>query len=355
MNWQLAESAPKTGEHILVSNVGRGDFGTCGGVQQDYTAIVHWWDNPGEEGFYLSNGYPHDASEETPITFTHWAPLTGKNLGESLLARAALGAVAPQENALSREARIAAKLLLEIGERFPATKEDQTRVRCEIVAGEIERILAGAVAPRTEQQDVANIPVRSTMLRSGRGMLSELLDETALEDLRAALSASPAVATPANTMTREIAELLEQAAAQIERDAPEGDVLEGRAALARKLRGAISSVAQPTEQEPPPMKENDHHEAYKQLGWWMPDDAAMREAILPYEHLDADAVEELPNPLRSLIFAWRNVQTQRGASLRSDDPLGKFSKISQYECDTILFHIATALYTLRASPVSPEK
>lgn len=75
MTWCLAESAPKTGEHILVSNHGRGDFGMCGGKTQDFCAVVHYWDNPGEEGFYLSNGYPHPEDVETPIHFTHWLPL----------------------------------------------------------------------------------------------------------------------------------------------------------------------------------------------------------------------------------------------------------------------------------------
>ena len=70
--WREASGAPKTGEHILVSNVGRGDFGMCGGKVQDMAAVVHWWDVAGEEGFYLSNGYPHQEVDERPILFTHW-------------------------------------------------------------------------------------------------------------------------------------------------------------------------------------------------------------------------------------------------------------------------------------------
>ena len=75
MNWQPAVTAPKTGEHILVSVVGRGNFGICGGKEQDFAAVVHWWPRVGEEGFYLSSGYPHHEEDETPINFTHWCAL----------------------------------------------------------------------------------------------------------------------------------------------------------------------------------------------------------------------------------------------------------------------------------------
>ena len=74
-DWRESESAPKTGEHILVSNVGGGHFGHCGGKRQDWCGVVHYWDVPGEEGFYLSSGYPHEEGVETPIRFTHWMPL----------------------------------------------------------------------------------------------------------------------------------------------------------------------------------------------------------------------------------------------------------------------------------------
>jgi hypothetical protein len=97
MNWREASSAPKTGEHLLVSNVGRGDFGTCGGKTQDMAAVVHWWDVADEEGFYLSNGYPHQEADEWPITFTHWVPL------ESLAAPSAAARAAASAGARARQ------------------------------------------------------------------------------------------------------------------------------------------------------------------------------------------------------------------------------------------------------------
>ena len=73
--WRLASSAPKTGEHILVTTkLGGHGFGRCGGKLQDRCAVVHYWDNPGEEGFYLSNG-ASDPFDDRPWTFSHWMPL----------------------------------------------------------------------------------------------------------------------------------------------------------------------------------------------------------------------------------------------------------------------------------------
>ncbi len=70
--WKGAESAPKTGEHILVTVLGNNGFGYCGGKYQDFCAVVHYWDNPGEEGFYLSSGN----DDENTIHFTHWISLS---------------------------------------------------------------------------------------------------------------------------------------------------------------------------------------------------------------------------------------------------------------------------------------
>lgn len=70
MTWNKEDSAPKTGEHILVAIFPEHGFGKCGGKFQSWMDVVHYWDNPGEEGFYMSNG-PGDF----PVNFTHWMPL----------------------------------------------------------------------------------------------------------------------------------------------------------------------------------------------------------------------------------------------------------------------------------------
>lgn len=77
--WQPIATAPKTGEHILVAefNPDRIGFGMCGGSKfwpgkkQSMMTVVHWWDNPGEEGWYASV----DSQGETPFPATHWKPL----------------------------------------------------------------------------------------------------------------------------------------------------------------------------------------------------------------------------------------------------------------------------------------
>lgn len=77
--WQPIETAPKDGRHIIVADMtpGRGGFGYCDTSDpknpQPWTAVVHWWSHPGEEGFYLSSG----GADERAITgITHWMPIT---------------------------------------------------------------------------------------------------------------------------------------------------------------------------------------------------------------------------------------------------------------------------------------
>lgn len=65
--WQPIETAPKTGEHILVKG---GSFGICGGKEQPWMDVVHYWDIKGEEGFYPSNG-----PDEPYQHLTEWMPL----------------------------------------------------------------------------------------------------------------------------------------------------------------------------------------------------------------------------------------------------------------------------------------
>lgn len=67
--WKPIETAPKDGTHILA-------FRALIGIR--YTnltnppTVVHWWDNPGEEGFYTS---VNELEPQEPFRATHWMPL----------------------------------------------------------------------------------------------------------------------------------------------------------------------------------------------------------------------------------------------------------------------------------------
>ncbi len=75
--------APKTGVHILGTTLGGNGFGYFDGAGQDWFAVIHWWDNPGEEGWYLSSG----GADECAVHPTHFYSL---DLAP-LLARAEMG------------------------------------------------------------------------------------------------------------------------------------------------------------------------------------------------------------------------------------------------------------------------
>ena len=72
MRWQPADTAPKDGTHILVCE---GPYTETWGFAQLPPAVVHYWSNPGEEGFYLSRGLVEDSYNDGPVFFTHWSPL----------------------------------------------------------------------------------------------------------------------------------------------------------------------------------------------------------------------------------------------------------------------------------------
>ncbi len=70
--WQLSESAPKDGTHILVAC---GPYNSVIGFDQRPPIVVHYWSNPGEEGFYPSHGIVENSYNDAPVIFTHWSPL----------------------------------------------------------------------------------------------------------------------------------------------------------------------------------------------------------------------------------------------------------------------------------------
>lgn len=70
--WQLAETAPRDGTHILVCH---GPFSERWGFMQSPPAVVHYWSNPGEEGFYLSRGLVDGSYNDSPVEFTYWSSL----------------------------------------------------------------------------------------------------------------------------------------------------------------------------------------------------------------------------------------------------------------------------------------
>lgn len=66
--WRDIETAPKDGTHIMAC---RGPFTSNWTFAQAPAYVCHWWNNPGEEGWYLSSGDSGQISWHP----THWQPL----------------------------------------------------------------------------------------------------------------------------------------------------------------------------------------------------------------------------------------------------------------------------------------
>lgn len=69
--WRDIATAPKDGTHILACDA-RVPYGPHWGFNHRPPTVVHWWANPGEEGFYTS---VNETEPLAPFPATHWKPL----------------------------------------------------------------------------------------------------------------------------------------------------------------------------------------------------------------------------------------------------------------------------------------
>lgn len=70
--WLPIESAPRDGTHFLACTGGYGEHWT---FNQRPPVVVHYWSNPGEEGFYLSTGLVDGSYNDVPLDLQWWKPL----------------------------------------------------------------------------------------------------------------------------------------------------------------------------------------------------------------------------------------------------------------------------------------
>lgn len=70
--WLDISTAPKDGSHFLACDA-RIPYGPQWGFDQRPPTVVHWWGNPGEEGFYTS---VNEFEPQEPFAATHWQPLS---------------------------------------------------------------------------------------------------------------------------------------------------------------------------------------------------------------------------------------------------------------------------------------
>lgn len=77
--WRSIETAPKDGTHILACDAST-RYDAWWTFMQRPPTVVHWWSNPGEEGFYTS---VNEVEPQVPFSPTHWRPLPAPPAGES--------------------------------------------------------------------------------------------------------------------------------------------------------------------------------------------------------------------------------------------------------------------------------
>jgi hypothetical protein len=76
--WRDISTAPKDGSHFLACDA-RVPYGPQWGFNQRPPTVVHWWGNPGEEGFYTS---VNELEPQEPFAATHWQPLPLPPIGD---------------------------------------------------------------------------------------------------------------------------------------------------------------------------------------------------------------------------------------------------------------------------------
>lgn len=70
--WEPIETAPRDGQHVLACIAGTSFGWWDGKAAPPFQTVVHWWGNPGEEGFYTSI---NELEPQQPFQATHWKPL----------------------------------------------------------------------------------------------------------------------------------------------------------------------------------------------------------------------------------------------------------------------------------------
>lgn len=75
MSWRSIRFAPQDGTHILAADMSdKAGFGwpPHPGEWQPTMTVVHWWSNPGEEGWYTS---VNEQEPQRPFNATHFQRL----------------------------------------------------------------------------------------------------------------------------------------------------------------------------------------------------------------------------------------------------------------------------------------
>lgn len=75
--WRTIDSAPKDGSHFLAC-CAKPPYDQHWTFDQRPPTVVHWWGNPGEEGFYFSVS---ENEPQHPFAATHWMPLPSAPIG----------------------------------------------------------------------------------------------------------------------------------------------------------------------------------------------------------------------------------------------------------------------------------
>lgn len=150
--WRPIESAPRDGTHFLACNASPA-YGEYRTFNQQPPAVVHWWGNPGEEGFYLS---VTEQEAERPFRATHWMPLSVPPIAEptdkeveDAIDHLATEAVPGREHEVQHLADRLKAALREPSSEASAPQKDETKAICYRCQMRLpERLTSAAVNPR---------------------------------------------------------------------------------------------------------------------------------------------------------------------------------------------------------------